>query len=181
MMQNCRLTHCEEINACRFGKDLIIYGQGDALSGCDVVKVEHSLIDIFPPQFVVVSCRKAPKGVFCTQVVMPMRFSGIFTYPEDQHTVRVGTRDGVKEVAIAACTIQAPLLAAGAAGGAAPEAIGYSPDSYDDAIRNAFANLNMQSNIPDALFTATIIESGYMAGGIVGFHHFFVRVRGRIN
>lgn len=181
MIQNCRLTHCEEINACRFGKDLIIYGQGDALSGCDVVKVEHSLIDIFPPQFVVESCRKAPNGVFCTQVVMPMRFSGIFKYPEDQHSVKVGTRDGVKEVPISTCRIEAPLLAASAAGGGSPEAVGYSADSYEDAIRSAYANLNLQSDISDALFTATIVESGYMAGGIVGFHHFFVRVRGSIN
>ncbi|HVT12527.1 MAG TPA: hypothetical protein VHE55_09685 [Fimbriimonadaceae bacterium] len=179
MIQNCRLTHCEEVNACRFGKDLIIYGQGDALSGCDGVRVQYSPLDVFPPQFVVMSCRQSPIGAFCSQLVVPTQFIGIFKYPTDQTSVKVGTRDGLRDVPISACRIATPAHAADVEG--VLEAIGYSADSYDDAIRNAYANLDLKSDVADALFTATIVESGYMSGGIVGFDHFFVKVRGRVD
>jgi hypothetical protein len=96
-------------------------------------------------------------------------------------------RDGQDEVEIQACGEELAGFAAAVgerqnqvAGPAPREATGMSRNlSFDEAFADALAQLPPPATShPDQLTSVVVTETGGLFGGIAGFHHLYVRIRG---
>ena len=168
------------IRAFRRDRYVLVVAEGELPTPGHDVDIKQSPERIFPPWFDLL--RRARPG-FWPQVITPFRHSELIVFPADQPIVIVDHADGRDEVEIEAC---GPELAGFAAvvpaetDGGGTEAIGMSAAlSFDEAFANAVENLPPSAPPhPDALTTVTVDDIRGLFGGIAGFHHLVVRVRG---
>jgi hypothetical protein len=171
-----------ELHAFRLPSNhLLITAQGDNPTPGYAVDIEQSMIKIFPPQFVL--RRRQLPGIW-PQMVTPYTYSEIVLYPADQATIHVHHADGSDDVAIEELDERTARFTATVSSNyqTAPEgsdeATGFSSNlSFDEAFADALANLpEPKEPVADQLQRIEVQETGALLGGIVGFHHLFVRV-----
>ena len=180
MSHTFELAERKDIRAFRLGDRLLIAANGDNPTPGFAVDIQPSLLKIFPQQFLLV--RRPLPGIF-PQVVTPYRYSEIVLYPADQPTVKVHHAEGADDVTIEELSEQTTVLPLPTADrrigpDGADEAIGFSPNlSFDEAFADALAALpELDGNTADQLQNIEVLETGARIGGIVGFHHLFVRI-----
>ena len=177
------LAQRRRIRAFRAGRHLLIVADGDLPTPGWEVAIEQSPQDVFPPQFDLL--RRERPGLW-PQVIQPYRYGEVVQYPADQPTVTVHHRDGQDDVEIEACGTDLAGFAAvvgtpdEAAGPARREATGMSRNlSFDEAFADALAQLPPPATShADQLTSVVVTETGGLFGGIAGFHHLYVRIRG---
>jgi hypothetical protein len=178
------LAQRTRIEAFRAGRYVLILAEGELPTPGYDVDVQQSPIRIFPPQFNLL--RRERPGAW-PDVVRPYRYAEVVPYPPDQSVVTVHHRDGVDDVEIQACGEDLAEFATAvgdrqdqAAGPAPREATGMSRKlSFDEAFADALSNLPpAASQHPDQLTSVVVTETGGLFGGIAGFHHLYVRIRG---
>ncbi len=160
---------------------VLILAEGENPTPGYEVDVEQSLIKIFPPQFVL--RRRQLPGIF-PQVVTPYRYSEIVSYPADQKIVKIHHADGFDDTRIeelderTARYTATVVSSTQTAPEGSDEATGFSSNlSFDEAFADALNNLpEPKEPVADQLQRITVQETGALLGGIVGFHHLFVRV-----
>lgn len=172
----------QELRAFRLPSNhLLITARGENPTPGYAVDVEQSVIKIFPPQFVL--RRRQLPGIW-PQVVSPYQYSEIVSYPAEQKTIKIHHAEGSDDVVIepldertARFTATVSRTAQTAPEGS-DEATGFSSKlSFDEAFADALANLpEPKEPVADQLQRITVQETGALLGGIVGFHHLFVRV-----
>ena len=167
------------IRAFRRGRYVLVVAEGDLPSPGYDVDIKQSPERIFPPRFDLL--RRERLG-FWPDVITPFRHSELIVFPADQPTVTVDHADGRDEVAIEPCGQELAGFAAvvPAGDGGVDEAIGMSASlSFDEAYAKAVENLPPSAPPhPDALTTVTVDDIRGLFGGVAGFHHLVVRVRG---
>jgi hypothetical protein len=111
-------------------------------------------------------------------------------FPTDRPAITVHHADGQDEVQIEPCGDELAQFEAIMADqphqpnelAAAPanEATGMSPNlSFDEAFADAVAKLPQSvPSHPDSMTTVTVVDIRGLFGGIAGFHHLAVRIRG---
>lgn len=167
------------IRAFRRDRYVLVVAEGDLPTPGYDVDIKQSPERIFPPWFDLL--RRERPG-FWPQVITPFRHSELIVFPADHPTVIVDHADGRDEVEIEPCGPElagfASLIPAGSDDVA--EAIGMSADlRFDEAFARAVENLPPTAPPhPDALTTVTVDDIRGLFGGIAGFHHLVVRVRG---
>ncbi|HSH59601.1 MAG TPA: hypothetical protein VK988_08185 [Acidimicrobiales bacterium] len=161
---------------------MLIVAEGELPSPGFTVVLEHSAIDIFPPQFDLVAC---PPSGFVAQVLTPFKHSQTVAYSSDQQHVTVHHADGSDDVAIEDCDSRLEGYTQALGGGTDEEcpeqadvATGFSRKlSFDEALADALARLAViEPPGPDALASVRVLEVGALFGGIAGFHDVYVRV-----
>jgi hypothetical protein len=176
------LAQREGIRAFRAGQYLLVVAEGDLPTPGYDVDIQQSPIRIFPPQFNLL--RRERPGVW-PDVIQPFRYGEVRLYPPDQPVVTVHHRDGQDDVEIQSCGEDLAGFAAAVGEGAeegraAREATGMSRNlNFDEAFADALAQLPPPATQhPDQLTSVVVVETGGLFGGIAGFHHLYVRIRG---
>jgi hypothetical protein len=178
------LAQRERIRAFRAGRHVLIAAEGNLPTPGWDVDLRQSPQDVFPPQYDLL--RRERPGVW-PDVLQPYRHAEVVRYPADSPTVTVHHRDGVDVVEIEAAGEDLADFTAAVAdrhdersGPAGGEATGMSRNlSFDEAFADALSNLPRPfPPHPDSLTSVTVVEIGGLFGGVAGFHHLFVRVRG---
>jgi hypothetical protein len=178
------LADRSSLQAFRAGRYLLIVAEGDLPTPGYDLDIQQSPIRIFPPQFNLL--RRERPGVW-PDVIQPYRYGEVLVYPPDQPVVTVHHRDGQDEVEIQACGKDLAGFATAVgdranevAGRTAREATGMSRNlSFDEAFADALDQLPPPtSQHPDQLTSVVVTETGGLFGGIAGFHHLYVRIRG---
>jgi hypothetical protein len=174
MAENRELADVQRAKAYRVGEVVILVVAGDKPTPCHEVDIQQLPIRIFPPQYsVVLSMNPLAR---CANVVTPYERSELFRLGDGNvESLTLHTAGGTMDVPVE--TLDAPD------GGAVPsdpdEAVGYSRDwDLGEAMQDAIAKLPPGEPHPDQLSTYTVVEIGAQVGGIAGFNHLTVRVRG---
>ncbi len=160
---------------------LLVAARGENPTPGYAVDLEQSLIRIFPPQFVL---RRRQLPGFWAQVVTPYQRSEIVSYPAEQSTIRIHHAEGFDDTTIEELDERVARFTSTVSSNyqTAPEgsdeATGFSANlSFDEAFADALANLpEPKEPVADQLQRIEVQETGALLGGIVGFHHMFVRV-----
>lgn len=173
MAQIRELADVQTAKAFRLGETLVLTIAGDKPTPCHEVDIEELPIRIFPPQYSAV-LTVDPLAI-CTDVVTPYRRTELFRLGGgDVESITLHTAGGDMDVPV-------ETLGAADAGAVSPEpgeAVGYSRNwDLGEAMQDALAQLPGPEG-PDQLATYTVVEIGAQVGGIVGFNHLTVRVRG---
>jgi hypothetical protein len=172
----------KEIRAFRLPSNhVLVTARGENPTPGFAVDLEQSLIKIFPPQFVL--RRRRLPGIF-PQVVTPYRHSEIVSYPAEQDTIRIHHAEGFDDQVIEELDERTARFTSTVSSNyqTAPEgsdeATGFSANlRFDEAFADALANLpEPKEPVADQLQRIEVQETGALIGGIVGFHHLFVRV-----
>lgn len=171
----------------QIGDVLILRVTGTKPTACHIVTLERSLLDVEPPAFI--ARMTMDPAARCAQVTAPF---------EEVAAFRVGTlrpevllHHGGGEMTVEVEELHPSSTLARPSGGAAGtgifdverepvDAVGRSR-SYDfaEALREAVDQLPAQHpEIPDWLSTYTVVSIGVHRGGIGGFDHLVVHVRG---
>lgn len=152
--------------------------------------LERGLLDVEPPAFT--ARLSTDPRVRCTAAVAPFEVHQAYRVGVLRRHVLLHHEGGELTVEVEDLTPQLaslrPAAAPDAPGGGLlgtligdpGEAVGYSRD-YDlgEAVRDAIAKLPPQApQIPDWLSTYSLVSIGAEIGGIGGFNHLAVRVRG---
>lgn len=179
------LAQRERIRAFRAGRHVLITAEGDLPTPGWEVDIQQSPQDVFPPQYDLL--QRVRPGVWA-DVVLPYRYAEVVAYPTDEPTVTVHHRDGADRVGIEECGEDlrefADVVADRRSEPDSPperEGVGMSRNlSFDEAFAAAVADLpaRLDAQHPDALTHVQVVEIGGLFGGIAGFHHLVVRVRG---
>jgi hypothetical protein len=178
------LAQRSRIRAFRAGRYLLIVAQGDLPTPGYELDIQQSPLRIFPQQYNLL--RRERPGIW-PDVVVPYRYGEVFLFPADQPVVTVHHRDGQDKVDIEECGEELAPFAAlvsqpaeGSGESAANEATGMSANrSFDEAFADAVANLPAPfPTHPDQLTTVEVVRIGGLFGGIAGFNHLVVTVRG---
>jgi len=182
MKSSCELSTRTSIRAFHARGHLLLAAAGELPSPGYTVDIELSPIDVFPPEFNLLRCRKP--GVF-PQVITPFRHSETFhvgTLPEE---VSVNHADGSDRVQVEDYADELGPYGQALGLGAerecpdgADEATGFSKSlSFDEAFADAIARLPaFTPTHPDTLETVRVLEIGAFFGGIAGFRDLWVRV-----
>lgn len=182
MRQDCELSERTSVRAFYESGNLLLAVEGELPTPAFVVDIEQSPIDVFPPEFSLLRCRRPG---FFPQVVVPFRYSETFQVGSRPDQVTVHHAEGSDAVAVEQCGQQlAPYGEAVGAGAAqqcppgADEATGFSKNlSIDEAFADALAKLPpITPEHPDTLETVRVAEIGAFFGGIAGFRDVWVRV-----
>lgn len=173
---------------------LALVAAGEIPSPCYQVRIQRSLLTVFPPHFGLVQCQKP--GVICAEVVTPYSITHLFpigSYSERVTVAHADGQDSVEVEHIRDYDASAKVTLAG--GGEVPvaaiippsarsrhetvEATGYSDThSFDEAFKDALEALpKVKGGYPDKMVRITVVEIGAEFGGIAHFDHMFVRVR----
>ncbi|MFD2093443.1 hypothetical protein [Blastococcus deserti] len=177
------LAQRSSIRAFRAGRYVLIVAEGHLPTPGYELDIQQSPLRIFPQQYNLV--RRELPGIW-PDVLMPYRYPEVVVFPADRPAVTVHHADGQDEVHIEECGESlAPFAAAvadadGEAGSPAPEATGMSPRlSFDEAFADALSKLPQPAEThPDRMTTVDVIHIGGLFGGVAGFHHLVVRIRG---
>lgn len=181
------LATVDQAKAYQIDDVLLVRLAGTKPTACHIVSVERSLLDVEPPAFIArmsidirARCRPEPA---------PFEVYQAFRVGLRRDGVLVHHGGGQLEVTVEELSPQTeaePLVGRTGGGsvfdgdGEPGEAVGYSR-AYDlgEAIRDAIDKLPPQgANIPDWLSTYTVLSIGAEIGGIAGFNHLKVHVRG---
>lgn len=183
MKPDCELSTRSSIRAFFAREHLLIVAEGELPSPGYFVDIEQSLIEIFPPQFSLLRCRRP--GVF-PAVITPFRHSESFRIGETRpEQVTVHHAEGSDEVLVEDCGAELGAYAQAVGEGpaeacpeGADEATGFSKTlSFDEAFADALAKLPaITPTHPDMLESVAVLEIGAFFGGIAGFHDLWVRI-----
>lgn len=175
------LAQRTRIRAFRADRYVLVVAEGNLPTPGFEVDITRSPMRIFPPRYDLV--RRELPGVW-PDVLTPFSYSELVVFPADQPAVTVHHADGQDEVGIEESGHElagvTALIAPPSGAGEVAEAVGMSAAlSFDEAFRKAVDNLPATAPPhPDALTTVTVEDIRGMFGGIAGFHHLVVRVRG---
>ncbi|HSH23465.1 MAG TPA: hypothetical protein VK975_05310 [Acidimicrobiales bacterium] len=186
MASERELAVVEDARAYQVGEYLLVRVIGEKPDGCHVVEVERSLLDVEPPAFLATWRRLL--NARCIPESQPYEHQQAFQVGVRRDTITVHHAGGELSVAVEDLGpgAEAPVRALSGAHqvlgpGGLPqggEAIGTSRNfDFDEAFGDAIAKIPTP-DIPDWLATYTVLEVGAQIGGIAGFNHLFVRVRG---
>jgi hypothetical protein len=159
---------------------LLVRLSGKKPTPCHVVSIERALTDVEPPTFI--ARLEIDPRVRCVQVVADYEVARAYRIGGAREQVLVQHAGGELYVEVQQLTTE------GVSGGGLPfdpfgepaEADGYSR-AYDlgEAIRDAVSKLPPRgAGIPDWLNSYSVVSIGAEIGGIAGFDHLRVRVRG---
>ncbi len=184
------LASVRDARAYQVGEFLLVRIAGDMPSACHVPFLERSLLDVEPPTFIAgwyirPDARCAPHST-------PYEHHEAFRIGMNRDMVKLHHAGGELSIDVEELTPDAdsdvPLLGgrgvSPASGANLPtvsgEAVGYSRNfDFAEALQDAMAKLpGPFSQIPDWLSTYTVVSIGAEVGGIAGFNHLVVRVRG---
>lgn len=182
------LAAVESARAYQIGDFLLLRIAGEKPNGCHFLDLEQSLLDVEPPAFI--ATWFTPPNVRC--ILEPLRY-------EYQEAFRVGGRrdavmlyhaggdlsvdvtdlgpstrlsDDPTEESNLISALKAEMPDEGT------EAVGFSKQfDFNEAFRDAIKKIPVP-DVPDWFATYTVLEIGAEIGGIAGFNHMFVRVRG---
>lgn len=184
------LANVEKARAYQFDDVLLVRACGEKPTGCHIVTLEQSLLDVEPPAFIArlstdprVRCRPEPVAF---EEQRAFRLGSL----RPRISIHHGGGELLVDVENLTPEAEADNLAAAPEGRARTsifnidrepqEAIGLSR-TYDlgEAIHDAIKQLPPQgAGIPDWLSTYTVISISAEIGGIAGFDHLKVRVVG---
>jgi hypothetical protein len=181
MTDGCELSERDEARAYWTGDSLLLVATGSLPETCWDVDIDRSLLDVWPPEFILRRCRTTS---ICLEVITPFTVADYFSFGSRPDTVVLHHRDGRDEIDVQDIPTDqiGRTFAAWPVGEEAEdfdEAVGLSPKlSFDEAFANALAQLpSWKPAFPDDMATVLVVETGAWFGGIGGFHHLFVRVR----
>jgi hypothetical protein len=176
------LAQVETARGYQVGDYLFLQIAGEKPSPCHVVDIKQNPTDVFPPQFS--ATLFVDPRVRCIQVVTRYERAEVFAVAGlAGKTVQLDTGGGQIAIEVEEVIGQEP-----ADGGDSPfddigepgEAVGYSP-SWDlaEAVRDAIGQLPSRGgHIADWLNHYEVVSIEAEIGGIAGFNHLKVRVRG---
>lgn len=179
------LAAVESAWAYQVGEFLLLRLSGEKPNGCHVVDIERSLLDVEPPGFI--ATWFTPPNIRCVPEPVRYEYQEAFQVGIKRDAVTLYHAGGKMSVDVEDLSPDAEeAVSSLVVGGLTPtfppvggtEAIGYS-NAFDftEAFRDAIAKIPTMG-IPDWLTTYTVLEVGAQIGGIAGFNHLFVRVRG---
>ena len=169
---------------------LIVRVAGQKPTACHIVSVERALTDVEPPAFVA-RLAMDPRAR-CMDVVADYEVVQAFRIGTARDEIVVHHAGGALTVQVSDLTVDGVAGVQGIAGGGQAghlpldipgepaEAYGFSRD-YDlgEAVKDAISKLPARgAGIPDWLSTYTVVSIGAEIGGIGGFNHLKVTVRG---
>jgi hypothetical protein len=182
------LARVKEARALHFGEHVSIHIAGELPDQCHVVDIEKNLLATEPPEFI--ARWYVPEGIRCAAGETSYAYQEIFrVFGEKRERIKLHHAEGVLEIpvedraqqpeehapptAVAPHILVPPLLQPS-------EATGYSRAfDFAEAFQDAISQLPDQgAGIPDWLSTYTVVAIGAEIGGIAGFNHMYVRVRG---
>jgi hypothetical protein len=179
--QDWSLANVEEAQAYYFADHVLLTITGKKPDPCHIVDIERSLLTVEPPGFI---ARWYAYPGPCPEVVTQYAHQEVFLIGGKRDTVRLYHADGDFEVPVRDLTqeLDEGSARAGLALDYPPsEATGYS-EAWDlaEALRDAIGMLppGPGANIPDWLYTYEVTSIGAEIGGIAGFNHMYVKVRG---
>ncbi len=198
------LAHVQQAKAYQVGEFVLLRIAGDLPTPCHVVDIERSLLTVEPPAFI--ARWTLPPNIRCIQVVTPYEYEDAFRIGAARPEIRLHHADGDQLVPVEDLTPavgQAPERYPSAPGvtpatptddatgmeavdvlqdvlGGPAEAVGFSRAfDFGEALRDAIEKLPSRGgSIPDWLSRYEVVSSGAEIGGIAGFNHLYVRVRG---
>jgi hypothetical protein len=179
------LAQVETAKGYQVGNYLLLQIAGEKPTPCHVVDIVQSPTDIFPPQFS--ATLTTDPAVICAQVITPYEKVEAFEVSGlGGQSVQLETGGGTIDVAVQEVEFDSEVAQPGGSVsvldiiGPPSEAVGYS-DSWDlaEAMRDAISKLPRRGErIADMLRQYEVLEVGAEIGGIAGFNHLKVRVRG---
>ncbi len=183
-----QLAVVDQAKAYQVGEFLLLRVMGEKPDGCHVVELERSLLDVEPPTFL--ATWFALPNARCIPEAVPYEYQEAFAVGVRRDAVTLHHARGELSVAVEDLSPESqdvvrglattPLVST-AVGDVVPkggEAVGYSRSfDFNEAFRDAIDKIPVPP-IPDWLATYTVLEVGAQIGGIAGFNHMFVRVRG---
>ncbi len=177
------LAVVEQAKAYQIGDFLLIRISGEKPNGCHVVDLERSLLTVEPPAFI--ATWFMPLNVRCVPEPVPYEYQEAFRIGLKRDAIKlhraggevlVEVEDLSPEAADLVASVAAPTSVVRPTSGS--EAVGYSTNfDLTEAFRDAIGKIPTPA-IPDWLATYSVLEIGAEIGGIAGFNHMFVRVRG---
>lgn len=178
------LATVEKADAYQTEDLLILRLAGTRPTACHIVSIERALTDVEPPAFVV-RLRMDPRAR-CMPQVADFEAAQAFRIGGPRAEVLVHHADGELTVEVTELTVDRQVADRSSATfppdpfGEPAEAYGYSR-SYDlgEAVRDAIAKLpDRGAAIPDWLSSYAVVSTDVEIGGIAGFNHLRVTVRG---
>ena len=178
------LATVEEADAYQSGDLLIVRLSGTRPTACHIVSIDRALPDVEPPACAA-RMRIDPR-MRCMQQVAPFEVVQAFRIGGERDEVIVHDSGGERSVQVQQLRAEGDSAERGTPTfppdpfGEPGEADGYSR-GYDlaEAIHDAIGKLpDRGSVIPDSLNSYTIVSMGVEIGGIGGFNHLKVTIRG---
>jgi hypothetical protein len=180
------LASVETARAYQLDDVLLMRIAGTKPTACHVVSLEQSLLDVEPPSFT--ARWHLPPNVRCAAGTAPYEHQQAFRVGVLRPEVVLHAAGGQQTVTVEDLTPRQATEGAVRSlpqqpldlGGEPVESVGYSR-AYDlaEALRDALSSLPAQHpDIPDWLSTYEVVSIGVQRGGIGGFDHLVVRVRG---
>lgn len=178
------LAQVDQARAYQISEYLLLRIAGELPTPCHGAFLQRSLLTVEPPAFIAGSF--IHPNMRCAQVMTPYEHQDAFRIGVKRDTVVVHHAGGELSVDVEDLT---PTDESGLATAVSllpdqqserPEAVGYSR-TYDfgEALRDAIGKLPAQCpQIPDWLSTYTVVSVRAEVGGIGGFDHLAVTVRG---
>ena len=147
---------------------------------CHTVDIEQSLLTVEPPGFI---ARWYAHPGPCADVVTPYAYQEVFLIGGKRETVKLYHADGEWEIPVQDLSqeLEGDTARTELALGYRPsEATGYSGTfDFAEALGDAISKLpDRGAGIPDWLYTYEVTSIGAEIGGIAGFNHMYVKVRG---
>lgn len=181
------LAHVDEARAYQIGELLLLRVAGQLPTACHVVFLDRSLLTVEPPAFIAgwyirPDARCAPQPV-------PYEHQEVFRIGPKRDNVDLHAADGRRSIEVQELIVEdeargaidrplvVPELGDVSTGG---EAVGYSTNfDFTEAFQDAIGKLPGPVHpIPDWLSTYEVVSIRAEVGGIAGFNHLAVRVRG---
>lgn len=179
------LAMVERAKGYQVGEFLLLRITGEKPNGCHVVDLERNLLDVEPPTFL--ATWYTLPNVRCVPEPVRYEYQEAFRVGVKRDPVTLHHAGGELSVDVEDLSSDTEGLVRGLATSAVPmgdvlphggEAVGYSRSfDFTEAFQDAIGKIPAPS-IPDWLATYTVLEVGAEIGGIAGFNHMFVRVRG---
>ncbi len=179
------LAVVDQAKAYQIGDFLLMRLTGTKPHGCYVVDLERSLLTVEPPAFIATWFIRPDAR--CIPEPVPYEYQEAFLVGVRRDAVIVHHAQGELSVDVEdlspgpeGAKVSAELGAVPFPGvpGEPSEAVGYSRAfDFNEAFRDAIQKIPVPP-FPDWLATYTVVEIGAEVGGIAGFNHLFVRVRG---
>ncbi len=160
---------------------ILILINGEKPTPCHEVGIEKSLLTSEPPTFY--AYFEWDNDVTCPAVVTPYSDQFAFRIGGARDEVLLHTAAGEQRVAVEKLTLSSPDEASPEFGRrpsiSLTETTGYSKGfELKEALQDAIAALPKPPQIPDWLATYEVLSIKVEIGGIAGFNHLAVRVRG---
>lgn len=182
------LAAVETARAYQIGDLLLLRIAGEKPNACHFLDLEQSLLDVEPPAFI--ATWFTPPNVRCVLEPLPYEYQEAFRVGARRDAVTLYHAGGDLSVAVTDLTeetsgssarmdepnLTRTLMAEMPNEGT--EAVGFSKQfDFKEALRDAIEKIPVP-DIPDWFATYTVLEVGAEIGGVAGFNHMFVRVRG---